>query len=290
MIRKQLRTIVIGLASMAMLITVPTSANAQSVPTGPIDVVALGDSYISGVGAGNIDPNSGACMRSANAFPELIAGRLASSGTLGNFSNVTCSGATTKDVRATQLSAVTADTDLILLTAGGNDAGLPQYGGACVTPDAPDCSKALTAAVLSRMPVVAHNIKTLLRDITATAPNAKVVVIGYGEIIDAKVVSSTSDPLCQQLSQNERRSGWMVENALDAALRVGTARAGGNTIYMSPYASPFTIRPEFASHSLCDTDAQWYNGFNVLPDTSAILHPTADWHAAVAAMLRTSIY
>jgi hypothetical protein len=35
--------------------------------------VALGDSYSSGTGAGNYDPASGSCNRSANAYPNLWA-------------------------------------------------------------------------------------------------------------------------------------------------------------------------------------------------------------------------
>ena len=37
-----------------------------------LQYVALGDSYASGVGAGNYDPAGGDCKRSANSYPSLL--------------------------------------------------------------------------------------------------------------------------------------------------------------------------------------------------------------------------
>ncbi|WP_303633606.1 hypothetical protein [Actinomadura madurae] len=76
--------------------------------------VALGDSYSSGTGAGNYDPGSGSCNRSANAYPNLWAAAHATD----SFTFVACSGATTTSVASGQLGALTSSTTLVSVTAG----------------------------------------------------------------------------------------------------------------------------------------------------------------------------
>lgn len=58
--------------------------------------VALGDSYSSGTGAGNYDPGSGSCNRSANAYPNLWAAAHATD----SFTFVACSGRRPRASRA----------------------------------------------------------------------------------------------------------------------------------------------------------------------------------------------
>ena len=80
--------------------------------------VALGDSYASGTGAGDYG-DSGSCKRSANAYAQLWANANGPAA----FSFVACSGAVTSDVLANQVGAITADTELVTISIGGNDAG-----------------------------------------------------------------------------------------------------------------------------------------------------------------------
>ncbi|MBR7679350.1 lipase, partial [Streptomyces daliensis] len=81
--------------------------------------VALGDSYSSGVGAGDYDPDSGDCKRSANAYPQLWSAANAPS----SFDFVACSGATTDDVLSGQLDALSDATGVVSISIGGNDVG-----------------------------------------------------------------------------------------------------------------------------------------------------------------------
>jgi hypothetical protein len=77
--------------------------------------VALGDSYSSGLGSGGTS-SGGNCLRNANAYPEVwIASHPAY-----QFNFAACSGATPATVQSMQLTAITAGTTLITLTAGGN--------------------------------------------------------------------------------------------------------------------------------------------------------------------------
>jgi lysophospholipase L1-like esterase len=101
---------------------------APTRPPEPIrSVVAIGDSYTAGVGTvalGQVDDE--ACGRTPSAYPTLVGLALDA-----DVVNVACSGATTADV-AGQLAQVPADTDLVVLTVGGNDAGFADKVVGCV--------------------------------------------------------------------------------------------------------------------------------------------------------------
>src|SRR5215469_16171897 len=100
-----------SLAGLSLVSAAP-SASAS----GTISYVALGDSYSSGLGAGNF--SDGSCDERSNAYPVLWHN---SHG--GSFTNATCSGATTSDVLNSQLSGLSASTTLVTMTIGGNDVG-----------------------------------------------------------------------------------------------------------------------------------------------------------------------
>src|SRR5262245_24578488 len=98
--------------------SIACAAPAVSV-AGPVNYVALGDSYSAGVGAGSYESDSGSCRRSDNAYPKLWANNRSPV----SFKFVACSGARTDNVLNSQLSALTPDTTLVTITVGGNDAG-----------------------------------------------------------------------------------------------------------------------------------------------------------------------
>jgi lysophospholipase L1-like esterase len=107
---------------LAGLIGIP-SANAAVV-----NYVALGDSYASGVGSGSYTTESGSCLRSTKAYPQLWTNAHAPS----SFRFAACSGAKTTDVNANQLSAVSSSTTLVSITIGGNDVGFAGVMEDCV--------------------------------------------------------------------------------------------------------------------------------------------------------------
>src|SRR5690349_4230487 len=96
--------------------------------------VALGDSYSSGTGAGSYG-SSGSCKRSANAYAQLWANANAPS----SFVFVACSGAVTTDVINNQVGALTADTSLVTISIGGNDAGFADVMTDCNLGSDSDC-------------------------------------------------------------------------------------------------------------------------------------------------------
>src|SRR5277367_6073782 len=104
-----------------------------------VSYVALGDSYSSGLGAGDYISSSGSCDRSTNAYPE----QWADANSPASFVSVACSGATTADVLASQVSALSASTTLVSITIGGNDAGFSSVMETCVLASTSTCVNAV---------------------------------------------------------------------------------------------------------------------------------------------------
>ena len=108
----------------AVAVTAPAPAAGAASP-----YVALGDSYSSGTGTRTYLNDGTTCQRSVYAYPSLIAG---SKGYALNFR--ACSGATTANVSAYQLSALDAGTAYVSITVGGNDAGFSSVITECAKP------------------------------------------------------------------------------------------------------------------------------------------------------------
>ncbi|MGH3317361.1 MAG: GDSL-type esterase/lipase family protein, partial [Nocardioidaceae bacterium] len=125
------------LAATALLAAAPTHVPGTPVPgpdrtaavAGVGEYVALGDSFTSGP----LVPQTLAafgCFRSTRNYPALLAGAL----DVRRFTDVSCAGADTTDMRSpqptgfaavpAQLSALSARTDLVTIGIGGNDFGL----------------------------------------------------------------------------------------------------------------------------------------------------------------------
>ncbi|KAF2490541.1 SGNH hydrolase [Lophium mytilinum] len=92
---------------------------------------SIGDSYAAGLGAGNrIDWS---CSRYDHSYPSLLNSKTF----LGDNPNRThqylaCSGATSEEVLAKQVSALDEDLDVITVSAGGNDVGLSIIMNQCI--------------------------------------------------------------------------------------------------------------------------------------------------------------
>lgn len=133
----RLTTAVAGLAVLAGTLVATPAAAAEPITgpgaaraTGPA-YVALGDSYASAAGVQPVDPTAPAeCQRSTRNYAHVIAER-----TGATLTDVTCGGAQTRDLRAAQhpgvapqLDALSASTELVTVTIGGNDGSV--FGGA----------------------------------------------------------------------------------------------------------------------------------------------------------------
>jgi len=238
-------------AAFAAALAVAVPASAQS----NVKYVALGDSYSSGVGAGSYIGSSGSCDRSTKAYSALwdTANQPAA------YASVACSGATTSTVISGQLSALHSATTLVSITIGGNDVGFSSTMETCVLSSTSSCVKAIDAGEAKIANQLPGELNSVLGDIRADAPNARVVVLDYPELYDLSKSSS-----CIGLSTTDRTDLNQAADELDSQVQAAAGRFG------DVFAD---VRSAFAGHEICDSGS-WLHAVNFL-DISESYHPTA---------------
>jgi lysophospholipase L1-like esterase len=269
---------------------------------GPLDIVALGDSYGSGTGAGDYLDGTGVangCWRSANSYSEILVARLRDEGRQVTFANVTCSGASTAALSQSfkgeppQLDALSGDTDVVFLSIGTSDVDFAGYGLQCI---AGDCSGQVTQDQLAKLPAMGQNVAALLDEIRARSPRAEIVMTGYGSQVTSgeNAQGVPLDALCDPgfFSSQERVEGNEVASGIDATLRQAARRA--HVTYVSPYLrNSVDLRPAFAGRSLCQTAEPYYRGFDALAPgqegAEAVLHLNAAGQTALANIVQRKL-
>lgn len=237
----------------ALATAASTFVPAAAAPDAAVDYVALGDSYVSGQGAGDYG-DSGSCARSANSFSQLWA----DANNPASFEFMSCSGAQTEDVLANQVGALNTGTDLVSIAIGGNDAGFVSVLQSCFTGGDSGCKEATDEAIGYARNTLPGELDSVYTEIRNRAPSASVVVLGYPHIY--KIGGSCSFGI------SDTSRGY-INNASDVLNEVIAERAG--TAGFS-YAD---VRPGFTDHELC-SDAPWLNGPRVnIPES---YHPNAD--------------
>ncbi|WP_134654095.1 SGNH/GDSL hydrolase family protein [Streptomyces sp. H23] len=177
-----------------------TDATAHATPA-TLDYVALGDSYSAGSGVLPIDLTNLICLRSTANYPHVIA-----DATGARLKDVTCGAARTADFTqaqypgvAPQLDALSAGTDLVTLTIGGNDNNtfinaITACGTAGVLSggQGSPCKDKYGTSFEDEIEANTYPaLKAALRDVGARAPHARVAALGYPWITPA-----TADPSC----------------------------------------------------------------------------------------------
>jgi lysophospholipase L1-like esterase len=232
-----------------LLISEPASAQTA------VRYVALGDSYSAGVGAGSYFSSSGSCERSANAYPQLWDKANAPS----SYASVACSNATTSTVISSQLSALGKSTTLVSMTIGGNDVGFRSVMETCVLESTSSCVSAIDTAESEMTSQLPGQLNSLLADIAARAPNARVVLLDYPQPYDLSKSAG-----CIGLSTTDRTDLNTAANDLDAQIKAAAARHG------DVFAD---VRKAFAGHQICDASS-WLHSLNFL-HIGESYHPTA---------------
>ena len=218
--------------------------------------VALGDSYSAGTGTRDYSINS-SCNRGPYAYPELIA-RDRPNTTLTAF--VACSGAKTTDVINNQVSSLSASTNIVTITIGGNDAGFSSVITRCAEPLV-SCSSDITNAqnyIRNSLPAALNAVYTQIR---TRAPNARVIVLGYPRLfmgVDCNAGTFFSTDEMTRLN--------------------ATADLMKTTISGRAAAYGFTFKdaiPSFTGHAVCSS-TEWLNGLsNPVSDS---YHPNRTGH------------
>lgn len=167
------------------------NASTSAQPTA-LNYVALGDSYSSGQGAGDYDPNTtistNQCYQSRNSYGKVLGRDPYSKFNLK--ASVACGGAlatditTTKtypDISSAQKYAVDSTTQVATLTIGGNDIGFANVITTCANPLA-DCDAAFNQAnamAIAINGVFANSLQSAYLQILARNPQVKLYVLGY---------------------------------------------------------------------------------------------------------------
>ncbi|MEH0582197.1 SGNH/GDSL hydrolase family protein [Streptomyces sp. B21-108] len=240
------------LLAVGTALTGAASAHASQ-PAATGGYVALGDSYSSGVGAGSYLSSSGDCKRSTKAYPYLFNAAHAPA----SFTFAACSGARTGDVLAGQLGGLNSSTGLVSLTAGGNDAGFADVMTTCVTGSDSTCLNRINTAKAYVDSTLPGKLDTLYSTISAKAPNAHVVVIGYPRFYEVST-------LCLGLSDTKRSA---INNAADYLDAATAKRAAAHGFAFGDVRTPFT------GHEIC-SGSSWLHSLNLL-DIGESYHPTA---------------
>ncbi|MFE0043295.1 SGNH/GDSL hydrolase family protein [Streptomyces albireticuli] len=215
--------------------------------------VALGDSYSSGVGAGGYDANSGSCKRSTKAYPALWAAAHKPS----SFAFTACSGARTGDVLSGQLGPLSASTGLVSISVGGNDAGFADTMTTCVFNGDSACLSRIDRARAYISGTLPGQLDKVYSAISAKAPAARVVVIGYPRFYHL------GGGCIGGLSEKKRSAINAAADHIDTVIAKRAADHG------FAYAD---INTTFAGHEIC-SGKPWLNSVALPVDES--YHPNA---------------
>jgi len=229
--------------------------------------VALGSSFAAGPGIGPVaDARAG---RSASNYAHLVAAELGL-----ELTDVTYSGATTanlldtpQDDAAPQLDAVTPDTALVTITAGGNDL---DYLGTFIRGSFLN-TLAKPASVLGRRvanrirarasylrddaayDAVTRSLITVVERVQERAPGARVVLVDYLTLLGP----TTRPRLDVPLNEEQLPSVALMADRLAGAFAKAAASTGAELIAASaasrdhaigspePWITGFTVRPGF---------------------------------------------
>ncbi|RJQ83113.1 SGNH/GDSL hydrolase family protein [Amycolatopsis panacis] len=234
---------------VALLASLGIAGTANAVRA--TNYVALGDSFASGVGAGDYG-NSGDCKRSANAFGPLWAN--AHSGT--NFTFLACSGAKTGDV-LNQISSMPANATLVTVTVGGNDAGATDVIMTCTFNDDQTCINRVNTAKSYLKNTLPGLLDKVYAAVKAKAPNAKLVVLSYPRFYTVPGSCAVG------LSDTKRSAINSGVDALDSVLSARAAAAGAKFV---------DVRPAFNGHNICSAAGDYLR--SLTPPIDESYHPT----------------
>lgn len=216
--------------------------------------VALGDSYSSGVGAGNYDSSSGDCKRTTRAYPALWAAAHSPQ----TFSFAACSGARTGDVLNNQLGPLNSGTDLVSITIGGNDAGFSDVMTTCVLQSESTCVSRVNQAKAYVDSTLPGQLDQVYNAIHSRSPGAHVVVLGYPRFY------KLNGTCVAGLTEGERSAINGASDYLNAAIAKRAANHGFT------FAS---VSGAFTGHEIC-SGSEWLHSLNWL-NIGESYHPTA---------------
>ena len=264
--------------------TTSSARNLDSTPVGRY--VALGDSYAAGPLVPVQTGQPAGCLRSTNNYPSVLA----RSAGFQDFTDVSCSGATTEDMtepqevklgpNPAQLDVLNGTESVITLTIGGNDIGFGEIIQECATRSSQNLAGAACRdfyteggedQLAERIEGTASKVADVLSEIRDRAPAARIAVVGYPSILPDE------GPGCYPVapfSAGDTAYLRETEKGLNAMLAGEAGEAGVD--YVDTYTP--TI-----GHDICRLPGvKWTEGL-VPTSPAAPVHPNARGMRAMAA-------
>jgi len=251
--------------------------------------VALGDSYSSGEGAygtpADLDP-SNRCRRTSQAYYHDVVKEFRFAGGTAFWA---CAGATTATVlkgksgEPPQTSRVGPETSLVTISVGGNDVGFSRVLAGCVVrlPWSRAC-KDQGPEIADRMAALRYSLTTVLDAITARAPRARVIVMGYPRIFSERS-GARADNISigdqQWLNARARELNEVIRQVVaDRDRQIAATEGQGSVEFVDAYHA-------FSGHEV-GTPEPYVNGLKVdlsaLAAEPASFHPTRAGYQALA--------
>lgn len=272
----------IGVAVLVLGLAACGETDAATSEIGPGDeYVALGDSYTAARLTGPAAPSTW-CRQSSTNYPRQIA-----EATGATLRDVSCGGSATgalfrprkraHDTVPPQLDALSSDTDLVTLRIGANDHALFRrlvrtcVEAALTSADPAPCQTDDTASGTSRLAgeliEIEHRIRAAIDEIRQRAPRARVLAIGYPDIVP-------ESGNCEQLplADGDYAFGHAVNIGLNRAIRSAAEDAGIG--YVDVYAAT-------AGHDIC-AEEPWVAGALAAQGHATPYHPYPEEQEATA--------
>jgi GDSL-like Lipase/Acylhydrolase family len=277
--RKTRGALALAVAVVAMFVTAAGASAAT--------YTALGDSYASGPLIPNQSLSPLGCLRSDHNYAHLTA---AAKGL--TLTDVSCSGATTNDMTETQnvepgpnppqFNGLSASTNVVSVTIGGNDIGFTEIIENCITynPFSTPCKNQYDSGghdqLAERIENAAPKVAAVLQGIHAHSPSARVFVVNYPQILPTGSGCWPTIPLgfgdVPYLRATEERLNSML----------ATEAAANNATIVNWYAAS-------AGHDACKSSGtRWVEP--LIPGELAFpVHPNKAGMAGGAAALEAAI-
>ena len=248
----------------------PVPAAPSPTARAPVRYVSLGDSYSAGGGlAGGTEP----CGRAPSAYPTLVAQRAALDASFH-----ACNGATTDHVldrgqhsgQGRQIDGISADSDVVTLSIGGNDIGFGPVIRECVLGEQ-SCVR-FDGRVTAALADLGRRLTGVYSEVRKRAPAADILVLGYPRLVADPEQTGLS--MCAGLTAEE--ASWVRQKGdeLDRVVRTAADAAGVRFV---------DAASAFAGHEAC-TAEPWMEGISLATAVSSF-HPNAAGHDQLARLV-----
>jgi lysophospholipase L1-like esterase len=258
-------------AVVAGLLAGSAAAPATAQDSGPLDYVALGDSYTSGIGASpqvSLSPIYPAqlqpCFQASPGYADVLDVQ----DDVQLTANAACAGWTAAMVPlqvqvASAAGVLDAETDLVTVTAGGNDVEFINLLEVCMLQTLTDCKAAVKGAEAVAKTQVLPALMEAYTAIRAQAPNAKIVALGYPHLFSPEFGDNAV--ITAEAAEYFNKG----TDTLNRVIREATRNSAG-TVYVN-------VTDEFAGHGVGSPDSWFY--FNPADTSGMNFHPNATGYA-----------